>query len=1321
MERQSASTFTTNDTSSSEAVYARRGPEFRNEGSHTTCFLPSPRVSISSDEATPAFGEERAASDETNTTSRGSSLSSHSNIHNYQPLTSHAAGVLEASYGRAVNVPENVEHPSPASGALWRPTYLRRRILAAFSVVFVVIITALQVLSVVSNRNDGIAKGFNKDHYLWTYGPTAFLTLIAALFNRVEYQAKAMAPWERLSKHPAPARKTLLLDYVSPLQPVAIYQSLRNKDFAVSATTTISVLIKLLIVWSSGLITLSRVGVHRDSMPMVVQDAFVDDDSLLQAGAGNSVPYFMLQGLTEGSSYPPGISDRLAFQSVQSQLPDTAEYQVVVDGLATSLQCQIAKLVMTNAEAVGMDYGQSIVTFNITSPGCNMVLANLKGPGLTSGDWPYQLAFGRFEPVQCDGSKDDEGKRVLIMFGLQEWFVDETIPTEKVNIFSCMGDECVITTNVRGKLLQSAQLLCASTYEIAKFNVIQNGTEVQSIVPAYSRHGEVANRTLDHVSPWSFMKSYVAAFHPVMNGRDVWQVFNVSQKSFVLDKYMYSLLESQAINEINASSLFDPKFVQSIATTYHQQVGAIIAKRLLMEPSPLNTTGSAIIMDDRLIVRKWTIEWMTSLVALCLVLSIFTTFVIPPNGILPRSPSTLPGIAVLVARSPDLLGWLHCSGDATSKALHLQLEGSKFRSEAIQDASSGLDHGQQYFVIKDATGKVLRRFHQSESTHSHPWILHPASRLGLGFILLALSVTLEVTLHQSSSHDGLGDVSDNGYVHYTWTSLPAIVFGGLAIMLSSIDFSIRSLAPYTSLRNIVTIDAFRTLDFLDMSVPSAIIEEAKLRNIGALATTTTLLVASFFTIFAGSLFQGVSFSTTTTALLRANNSFGPIYNDTSFGVEAPLILLSNLSYPTFTYEDFAFPQFLPTVALAPSKFSNTSLLSINAVVPALRSRLNCRLYDKEMIRVQFKSTYESAQTGVPDKGFLTIISDEEDCLAGSDHWLFNSQFEINSDTSYFGVDTIGSSLPSNTYFAHFSGCSDFLYIWGKVNLSAESKVEHVAAMGCNQSIEAVDVETRFVGADLAIDMENPPHPVPNTERNSTASLDSGFGRASLYYGMPNIPTDELLSNTFALLTQSRWAIPLSMLGGGSDEAVADAIKFQHGVFLAQALNKVRAPAAETNTTLTHEQALEGDNDARRTFEATVVDNAGQQRVVQDAISTRVLEALLLVSVVLLGVGWVWLPATNVLPKRSPTTIASAVALLAGGNLSEWVDEIDSDASGAFGATTRFWMGWGNVPDEEGILMGNESENGISRFGIFAVKATHIDDKKFGRGRSTSNS
>lgn len=975
MEAWSANNKVTDRSGSYETVGSGGVSEHLDGASQIPCFRPSLPDSVSSDES---LEEQHTQADEVVSTfwPHPKSRSSLQNTANYQPFTAHVAGGSEASHDGADDAVETFECPTAASEFQWRPKYLRRRVLALFSVTFLLMIAALEVLSVISARNDGIAKGFTKDHYLWTYGPTAFLTLIAALFNRVEYQAKIMAPWERLSKHPAPAPKNLLVDYVSPLQPVSIYESFRNKDFAVAATTTVSVLIKLLIVLSSGLITLSRVGVHNAAIPMEVQSTFVDDESALQIGS--PIPFYVLQGLMEGNSYPQGISDTFAFQSVRNQLPTTAQYQVTVDGLTTFLDCEIATLNVTGTEPSGMEDEFSSMNFTITTPGCDVPIMSGYEPDF-SRDRPYQLASGSLDPKSCDA-----GNRVLILFYLTEWF-DDTSPTEKADR-GCTGHQCRITSNVRGRILESAQLLCAPGYQITKVNVVQNGSEVQSITPVEARTGESLNRTLDHVSPWSFTEAYLTAFDRGWDNGNVCKLLNVSPQFLILDSFTNSLLENQLTVGINMSLLFDSNFIQSIAKTYFQKVGAIIAKQSLMQPTSFHTTGSAIIIDDRLIARERAVQWMAGLIATCVISSIFTAFIIPRHGILPRSPSTLPGIARIVCESPDILDQLQYLGDAVSETLYLQLKRSRFQSEVIQHPSPRLGKPRQLVTIKDvdlfSTDRLPYTFQQSESTHPHPWMLHPASRLGLGLVLIALVITLEVALHQSKSHDGLGNVGDNAYIHYTWTSLPAIIFGGLAIILSSMDFTIRSLAPYTSLSEMVTIDVFKTLDFLDMSVPSAIIKEAKMGKISALSATTTLLVASFFPIFSGSLFQGVSFSPATDALLRANTSFGHTQPDTGlgFGFNAHLILLGNSSYPSFTYEDLAFPQLLPTTAMTANELPNASSLSVTAVVPALRSHLECRLYDQGMIRARIDRKPDRFDTVVSsDEEFLTITVNDEDC------------------------------------------------------------------------------------------------------------------------------------------------------------------------------------------------------------------------------------------------------------------------------------------------------------------------------------------------------
>lgn len=277
---------------------------------------------------------------------------------------------------------------------------------------------------------------------------------------------------------------------------------------------------------------------------------------------------------------------------------------------------------------------------------------------------------------------------------------------------------------------------------------------------------------------------------------------------------MNSALDSQLLPGTDLSSLYDPTFIQSIVTKYYRQFGAILARQLLLEPKSINTTGSAMIMEDRLVVREWAVQWMAGLISTCLILSLFTAFIVPQHGTLHQNPSTLPGIASLISHSSDLLERLRYSGDADSKILRLQLNESTFQSGLIRHQSSGPSPSQRQIVIRDvvssSTGRLPGGFHQSESTHSHPWVLHPASRLGLELILAASVISLEITLHQSRSHEGLVGAGDNAYIHYTWTSLPALMFGCLAMMLSYMDFSIRSLAPYTSLSDIVIISESST-------------------------------------------------------------------------------------------------------------------------------------------------------------------------------------------------------------------------------------------------------------------------------------------------------------------------------------------------------------------------------------------------------------------------------------------------------------------------------------------------------------------------------
>lgn len=166
-----------------------------------------------------------------------------------------------------------------------------------------------------------------------------------------------------------------------------------------------------------------------------------------------------------------------------------------------------------------------------------------------------------------------------------------------------------------------------------------------------------------------------------------------------------------------------------------------------------------------------------------------------------------------------------------------------------------------------------------------------------------------------------------------------------------------------------------------MSVPRALYKAARTGSIGTLSTTTMLFIASLFTIFSGSLFQAQIMPNTDLGALKAEisvaNHPGVFYTPEA-AASASLILLGNLSYPSFTYEDLIFPQFvLRDVQLSTSDMpADANKLEIDAVLPAIRSRLDCNLY--ETSKHHFTIT-EGPVDDDRDYSSLEITIDAQEC------------------------------------------------------------------------------------------------------------------------------------------------------------------------------------------------------------------------------------------------------------------------------------------------------------------------------------------------------
>jgi hypothetical protein len=479
-------------------------------------------------------------------------------------------------------------------------------------------------------------------------------------------------------------------------------------------------------------------------------------------------------------------------------------------------------------------------------------------------------------------------------------------------------------------------------------------------------------------------------------------------------------------------------------------------------------------------------------------------------------------MAALSAHSSDLLALLRSSGAASAKSLKHLFRGMRVNSATSTDPATG----QHHFAIVPAWDQCNppAEQHTSETPainkRKHPWILHPMSRITWFLLLVTLAVVLEVTLRKSNTNQGVGDAPPPVSVEYTWIVLPAATFGALAMLFSAMDTEIRTLTPFVALKRTVTVKRLLSMDFMDKSIPRTLWHELRCGSVGALAGTTAFLIASVYTIFSASLFYVDVVPVVIPVEVKARRSFA-IREEVSVEAEreAALIFRSNQSFHPPIWEDLTFPNLYSQTPLPDDGGGNDASLWITAVVPALRSRLECHVHPMSEITV-----------GQPKDGLLPGWSNplgirlneldaddtREDNISGNTtRWDF--VFDVTDNMTYFGIarPKIGPR-----------GLS--LYAWGKLDsYDTEPKVSHVAAASCNPNTELLSVEGTFVGTRFFFHPKYPPRPIEETARPLSITPGNNFS----YQYLSTVGTGpDHLGKFFAMLTTSRWAVPLPSLG-----------------------------------------------------------------------------------------------------------------------------------------------------------------------------------------------
>jgi hypothetical protein len=161
-------------------------------------------------------------------------------------------------------------------GRYWTSIWLRKPTLLTLIALFTALVASLIVLLTVELSRDGIPPTLSSNHYVWTYGPTAVLVVFLSLWRQVDYYCKPMQPWQEMYESPKDADNSLMLNHISPVLIISWIRAVHRRHVPVAASVTGFTTMKLIILFSTGLLVLRPTVISR-SQPITLTTAFTTE------------------------------------------------------------------------------------------------------------------------------------------------------------------------------------------------------------------------------------------------------------------------------------------------------------------------------------------------------------------------------------------------------------------------------------------------------------------------------------------------------------------------------------------------------------------------------------------------------------------------------------------------------------------------------------------------------------------------------------------------------------------------------------------------------------------------------------------------------------------------------------------------------------------------------------------------------------------------------------------------------------------------------------------------------------------------------------
>jgi hypothetical protein len=420
--------------------------------------------------------------------------------------------------------PSVVEYGRRDPRAPWLPFYLRRTTSIMFLAVFALMAATLEILYAISLRQSGLSAGTSSMRYLWSYGTTGTLTLVAAFWHRLDYETKVTAPW--LKADPIISSKdALLVDYIDGWSVLVPFRAFKNQDYQVACSSTVSLLLQFVIVLSTALFVLTSTKTTNDAEPIILTSRFVDDPTRLE-DSNSMLPYYIAMRTslpnaladTNASSdpqpaYTEGYTDYFAYETFNPVSPDLIEVTAIVRGVRMDLSCETASIdnkvampkfqYLPNGNLFMDELGPY---FGIHYQGCQ---TSIEWPGFIAQHSREKLylrnnntsrAYGislsgihGFARDHCH-STDKDSHRLVFLSGEVEWRVDGR------SIINDDGEQRIVVS-IDAKVSRGAALACTPIFNQIFLDVSRNNGGVQKVSPLGGQNASF----LKAIHPWDLI------------------------------------------------------------------------------------------------------------------------------------------------------------------------------------------------------------------------------------------------------------------------------------------------------------------------------------------------------------------------------------------------------------------------------------------------------------------------------------------------------------------------------------------------------------------------------------------------------------------------------------------------------------------------------------------------------------------------------------------------------------------------------------------------------------------------------------------------